>query len=38
MHENGQWDLTYVNQVSLRTDLQILVRTPRALVGENAGR
>jgi lipopolysaccharide/colanic/teichoic acid biosynthesis glycosyltransferase len=38
MHENGQWDLAYVNQVSLRTDLQILVRTPRALVGENAGR
>lgn len=38
MHENGQWDLAYVNRVSLRTDLQILVRTPRALVGENAGR
>lgn len=38
MHENGQWDLAYVGQVSLRTDLQILAKTPRALVGDNAGR
>jgi lipopolysaccharide/colanic/teichoic acid biosynthesis glycosyltransferase len=37
MHENGQWDLAYVNRVSLRTDLQILAKTPRALVGETAG-
>lgn len=37
MHENGQWDLAYVSRVSLRTDLQILARTPRALVGENTG-
>ena len=37
MHENGQWDLAYIGRVSLRTDLQILARTPRALVGENAG-
>ena len=37
MHENGQWDLAYVGRVSLRTDLQILAKTPRALVGENAG-
>ena len=37
MHENGQWDLAYVNRVSLRTDLQILFKTPRALVGENTG-
>jgi lipopolysaccharide/colanic/teichoic acid biosynthesis glycosyltransferase len=37
MHENGQWDLAYVNQVSLRTDLQILVKTPRALVGGATG-
>jgi lipopolysaccharide/colanic/teichoic acid biosynthesis glycosyltransferase len=37
MHENGQWDLAYVDRVSLRTDLQILVKTPRALVGPNAG-
>ena len=38
MHENGQWDLAYVGRVSLRTDLQILAKTPRALVGDNAGR
>jgi lipopolysaccharide/colanic/teichoic acid biosynthesis glycosyltransferase len=37
MHENGQWDLAYVSRVSLRTDLQILAKTPRALVGENTG-
>ena len=38
MHENGQWDLAYVGRVSLLTDLQILAKTPRALVGDNAGR
>ena len=37
MHENGQWDLAYVGRVSFRTDLQILARTPRALVGETGG-
>jgi lipopolysaccharide/colanic/teichoic acid biosynthesis glycosyltransferase len=37
MHENGRWDLTYVEQVSLRTDLRILVRTPAAMLGDNAG-
>ncbi len=37
MHENGQWDLAYIGRVSLRTDLQILAKTPRAMVGENAG-
>ena len=38
MHENGQWDLAYVGRVSLRTDLQILAMTPRALiVGNGAG-
>jgi len=37
MHENGQWDLAYVNRVSWRTDLRILARTPRALVGDHAG-
>ncbi len=36
MHENGQWDLIYVDRVSLRTDLQILVKTPRALI-DNTG-
>jgi lipopolysaccharide/colanic/teichoic acid biosynthesis glycosyltransferase len=37
MHENGQWDIAYVGQVSLRTDLQILAKTPRALVSGNVG-
>jgi lipopolysaccharide/colanic/teichoic acid biosynthesis glycosyltransferase len=37
MHENGRWDLTYVEQVSLRTDLRILARTPAAMLGDNAG-
>lgn len=37
MHENGTWDLDYVEQVSLRTDLQILVKTPSAMLGDNAG-
>ncbi len=37
MHENGQWDLAYVAHVSLRTDLQILAKTPRALVGGATG-
>jgi lipopolysaccharide/colanic/teichoic acid biosynthesis glycosyltransferase len=37
MHENGQWDLAYVARVSLRTDLEILVKTPRALVGQHPG-
>ncbi|MGB0114686.1 MAG: sugar transferase [Ilumatobacteraceae bacterium] len=37
MHENGQWDLEYVEQVSLRTDLRIIVQTPKAMLGDNAG-
>ena len=37
MHENGAWDLEYVRRVSLRTDLAILVRTPKAIVGQNTG-
>ena len=37
MHENGRWDLTYVEQVSLGTDLRILARTPAAMLGDNAG-
>jgi len=37
MHENGRWDLAYVEQVSLRTDLRILARTPAAMLGDNAG-
>jgi lipopolysaccharide/colanic/teichoic acid biosynthesis glycosyltransferase len=37
MHENGQWDLVYVEQVSLRTDMRILAKTPRAVLGSNTG-
>ena len=37
MHENGQWDLAYVDSVSLRTDLAILARTPWAVLGANVG-
>ena len=33
MHENGHWDLDYVERASFRTDVAILVRTPRALIG-----
>ncbi|MEP1124948.1 MAG: sugar transferase [Ilumatobacter sp.] len=37
MHENGQWDVDYVETVSLWTDLRIIARTPRAMFGDNAG-
>ena len=37
MHENGQWDLAYVERVSMRTDLWIMARTPAAMFGANAG-
>ncbi len=37
MHENGEWDLAYVEQVSLRSDLAIILRTPTAMLGRNAG-
>lgn len=37
MHENGHWDLAYVESLSLRTDLRILGRTPKAIVAANAG-
>ncbi len=37
MHENGQWDLDYVESISLMTDLKILVKTPFVMFGRNAG-
>jgi len=37
MHENGEWDLAYVQRISLRTDLGILLRTPAAMLGDNTG-
>jgi lipopolysaccharide/colanic/teichoic acid biosynthesis glycosyltransferase len=36
-HENGQWDLAYVEQISLRTDVRILIRTPAVLIGGQSG-
>jgi lipopolysaccharide/colanic/teichoic acid biosynthesis glycosyltransferase len=38
MHENGDWDLDYIERVSLRTDLRIMIKTPAAMFGEGAGR
>lgn len=37
MHENGGWDLDYVERVSLRTDLMILARTPGAVLARRPG-
>lgn len=37
MHENGEWDLDYVEQVSFRTDMRILAKTPAAMLGDNTG-
>ena len=37
MHENGQWDLAYIEQVSLWTDLRIVAKTPSAVFGANCG-
>jgi lipopolysaccharide/colanic/teichoic acid biosynthesis glycosyltransferase len=38
MHENGDWDLEYVERISFLTDLRIMLKTPVAMFGENAGR
>ncbi len=35
MHENGEWDLEYVETISMRTDFTIMVRTPAALFARN---
>ncbi len=37
MHEHGEWDLAYVERVCLRTDVSIVLRTPAAMLGDNAG-
>lgn len=37
MHENGEWDLAYVEQISLLTDIKIVLKTPFAMFGRNAG-
>lgn len=38
MHENGKWDLDYVNTISPITDLRILLKTPFVMFGRNAGK
>ncbi len=37
MHENGEWDLEYIEKVSLLTDIKIVCKTPRAMFGSNKG-
>ncbi|MFK8076724.1 MAG: sugar transferase [Granulosicoccus sp.] len=37
MHKNGEWDLTYVEQISLLTDIKIICKTPFAMFGRNKG-
>lgn len=37
MHENGEWDLKYVEQISLATDIKIIFKTPFAMFGTNKG-
>ena len=37
MHENGEWDLKYVEQISLKTDIGIICKTPLAMLGQNKG-
>lgn len=37
MHENGQWDLEYVERISLMTDISIICKTPFAMFGRNRG-
>ncbi|MFK7891685.1 MAG: sugar transferase [Granulosicoccus sp.] len=37
MHENGSWDLDYVEQISLLTDLKIVLKTPKAMFSQKHG-
>ncbi len=37
MHENGGWDIVYVQRASALTDLRILLRTPLVIFGSRAG-
>jgi len=38
MHENGEWDLDYVETISPITDLRIIFKTPFVMFGRNAGK
>jgi lipopolysaccharide/colanic/teichoic acid biosynthesis glycosyltransferase len=37
MHENGRFDLDYVERISWRTDLRIIAETPRAMLIDRRG-
>ena len=37
MHENGGWDIVYVQKVSFLTDVFIIVRTPMVIFSSRAG-
>lgn len=37
MHENGEWDLKYVSDISFYTDLKIVLQTPLVLFGRHRG-
>ncbi len=37
MHENGEWDLKYVEQISFLTDIAIIFKTPLVVFGRNKG-
>lgn len=37
MHENGEWDLEYIEKISLLTDIKIVLKTPFAMFGSNRG-
>lgn len=37
MHENGEWDLEYVEKISFWTDVKIVCKTPFAMFGGNRG-
>ena len=37
MHENAEWDLAYLDQMSLRRDISIVVQTPFAMLNGHTG-
>lgn len=37
MHENGGWDLEYIEKISFLTDIKIVLKTPFAMFSSNKG-
>jgi len=37
MHENGKWDLEYIEKISLLADINIVLKTPFAMFGSKRG-